>query len=239
MTGTPIQNSLDDLQSLLKFLRVEPFNTAKNFREYVIKPLESDLDDGLASLRTLLRAVCLRRGSICLDLPSKVSETLEVSPNHEERATEARIVAECLSACNEIVSRQSAQRAATIVFGTIAKLRQLYSDALLTCNNGASNFATDAAVNETDCELCRDTTGDSKALLEGEAFCPDCSRPLGKSTASLTPSTPASSVSSPAPTTSNGGDFLTTSSKLDKVIENLEQHQADSKRYVSASLDKF
>ena len=41
MTGTPLQNNLDEIQSLIKFLRIQPYSDLNAWREQITKPLSS------------------------------------------------------------------------------------------------------------------------------------------------------------------------------------------------------
>ncbi|KAF3760335.1 hypothetical protein M406DRAFT_269047 [Cryphonectria parasitica EP155] len=61
LTGTPIQNSLDDFGSLLAFIRVPPFVTRDQFKFWISSPILSNREHSLHTLRKLVCATCLRR----------------------------------------------------------------------------------------------------------------------------------------------------------------------------------
>lgn len=69
LTGTPIQNKLDDLGALLAFIRADPFDSTSIFRKYIITPFLHDLDDAKSRLSLLLNSICLRRKLDRLELP--------------------------------------------------------------------------------------------------------------------------------------------------------------------------
>ncbi|KAL2843330.1 SNF2 family N-terminal domain-containing protein [Aspergillus pseudoustus] len=64
MTGTPIQNSLDDFASLVRFLRVPQLDSPAAFRKHITKgsvTARGVRKPNYANLKVLLAAVCLRR----------------------------------------------------------------------------------------------------------------------------------------------------------------------------------
>jgi SNF2 family DNA or RNA helicase len=86
LTGTPIQNSLDDYGALLSFLTIAPFKDKSKFDFWVATPLKKGRADSLRRLKDLIRATCLRRtkltlGSSC-ELPKR-TERIEWVEFHE------------------------------------------------------------------------------------------------------------------------------------------------------------
>ena len=69
VTGTPIQNGLEDLGSLLAFLKVPMLDTPPEFKRHIIDPLVRVNGSGSSNLRVLLDSICLRRLNKLLDLP--------------------------------------------------------------------------------------------------------------------------------------------------------------------------
>ena len=90
LTGTPIQNSLDDFGSLLAFIGVPPFTTRNQFKFWISAPILSNDDPShsLHTLRKLVLATCLRRTkahpflALQLKLPRKTEcfEYVELLP---------------------------------------------------------------------------------------------------------------------------------------------------------------
>src|SRR5258708_26760993 len=62
LTGTPMQNNLDELQSLIKFLRIKPYDELKNWKDSITGPMKNGRG-GLAMkrLQYFLKAFMKRR----------------------------------------------------------------------------------------------------------------------------------------------------------------------------------
>jgi SNF2 family DNA or RNA helicase len=92
LTGTPIQNSLEDLAALVNFVRSSPLEDLHMFKKHIISPLMKRSEKGVGNLRQLLDSVCLRRTKQLLDLPEVVSESrlLNFSPREKKQYIETR-----------------------------------------------------------------------------------------------------------------------------------------------------
>jgi SNF2 family DNA or RNA helicase len=87
VTGTPIQNRLADLASLLKFLQVHPYNNTKRFEADITHLWKSgEADRAVERLKKLSGYLILRRSKSAIDLPPRVDLRCPVDFTTEERA---------------------------------------------------------------------------------------------------------------------------------------------------------
>ncbi|KAJ3497109.1 hypothetical protein NLG97_g2147 [Lecanicillium saksenae] len=89
LTGTPIQNRLDDFASLVAFIRVPSFTKKHEFDIHIGQPIMDKATGCFLALRHLIAATCLRRTKASclqsLNLPSKREVVEYVDLNERER----------------------------------------------------------------------------------------------------------------------------------------------------------
>ncbi|KAI9890228.1 MAG: hypothetical protein M1814_004390 [Vezdaea aestivalis] len=85
VTGTPVQNKLDDFGTLLKFLRLEPFESQAGFQTYILAPFKHADTEVLPKLRILVDSVTLRRLRDRINLPPKQDAVVKLDMDSDER----------------------------------------------------------------------------------------------------------------------------------------------------------
>jgi SNF2 family DNA or RNA helicase len=62
LSGTPMQNNLDELQSLVKFLRIKPYDNIREWKEHIEQPMKNGQGDvAIRRLHGILRCFMKRR----------------------------------------------------------------------------------------------------------------------------------------------------------------------------------
>ena len=84
VTGTPVQNRLDDLGALIKFLRIAPFNEKGAFTQFILTPFKNADPEILPKLRLLVDSITLRRLKDRIDLPDRHDLIVRLKFSDEE-----------------------------------------------------------------------------------------------------------------------------------------------------------
>jgi SWI/SNF-related matrix-associated actin-dependent regulator of chromatin subfamily A3 len=131
ITGTPIQNRLGDLSSLLKFLKVSPYDEAKTFDAEISQPWKSRMDEtALRKLQTLMKMIALRRPRTVISLPhrSEIIESIAFTAEEIQTYEQARL--------GTIESIDSALSSERTVGSAYINAFQRINDLRYICNHG-------------------------------------------------------------------------------------------------------
>ncbi|KAJ1272919.1 hypothetical protein BS78_06G239800 [Paspalum vaginatum] len=183
LSGTPIQNKIEDLYSYFCFLKYEPYSKFSSFKYLIKYPISRDSVRGYKKLQAILRIVLLRRtketlidGEPILKLPPKTIELSKIDFTQEERAFYLAL---------EEGSRQKFKaydEAGTIkenyanILVLLLRLRQACDHPLLL-NGQESDLIDDRSI-ETAKQLPKETVTNLLGMLErGPAICSMCNDP--------------------------------------------------------------
>jgi SWI/SNF-related matrix-associated actin-dependent regulator of chromatin subfamily A3 len=168
LTGTPIQNSLDDFGALLAFTNVSPFHPKGSLDCVIARPVKERKKGSLEMLRSVVAATCLRRTKAdhasTLSLPRKTERVEWVEMGRNDRQLyEFFKRFSYLTAGRDKASRRNA---ATNILVLISMLR-------LICDHG------EALLPESAFKAWRDRNEKSltwEMLESGIRFCISCNR---------------------------------------------------------------
>ncbi|KAJ4894090.1 SNF2 domain-containing protein / helicase domain-containing protein / zinc finger protein-related [Raphanus sativus] len=104
LSGTPIQNTIDDLYSYFRFLRYNPYAVYKSFYHTIKVPISKSSLHGYKKLQVVLKAIMLRRtkgtlldGKPIINLPPKKISLSKVDFSVEERSFYKKLEADSRS----------------------------------------------------------------------------------------------------------------------------------------------
>lgn len=137
LTGTPIQNSLRDLASLVRFLKMPLFEQPAVFMEHVTKvrrrSASSSAYGEFANLRLILSAICLRRNKNVLPMHDYQVENRRPCFRPHEREQYRNLELACKRAISIGTKCQADIKSHSLVMEALLRLRMF-------CNNGAGSY---------------------------------------------------------------------------------------------------
>lgn len=170
LTGTPIQNRLDDVGTLFAFIRARPFHSLATFRQYIANPyLEGGPRRELACQRliSLLDSLCLRRTTELLHLPNCNYKLVCVDLTIEERTQYGNI--------KRIMERIIRQRGGVYELDNKFGMFQANMQLRIFCNHGTfqRDFSWNRRSHRDEREAAISAVGQS-----GEMVCSACKLPM-------------------------------------------------------------
>ena len=180
LTGTPVQNKLDDLFSLTAFLQFYPVDNDSNTRRYILEPLGRKDPDVLAHLRSIMTTVALRRTPVA-DPQRRRSERVEPVLLYPAEREQYR---EILSQAKKMLAASTRSTPSSILFTSLLRLRQI-------CSHGTCQIDSSVPMKKLLCYQCGDLISTPNLSTEIRMFqqarlCYDCDLAASGSTSDPT-----------------------------------------------------
>ncbi|EFR04621.1 DNA repair protein rad5 [Nannizzia gypsea CBS 118893] len=165
LTGTPIVNRLEDLYSLVRFLKVEPWCNFSFWKTFITVPFESkDFARALSVVQTVLEPLVLRRtktmktpeGEALVPLPSRTITVEEVELSEQERDIYDVIFNRAKRTFNDNIAAGTLLKSYTTIFAQILRLRQTCCHPILTRNQSIVAEEEDAAIAADEINILKD-----------------------------------------------------------------------------------
>ncbi|KAK1422654.1 hypothetical protein QVD17_17940 [Tagetes erecta] len=200
LSGTPIQNSVDDLYSYFRFLRYDPFAVFKNFCTQIKAPIQRNPVVGYKKLQVILKSIMLRRtkgtllkGEPIISLPPKTIILKRVDFSAEERGFYHKLEAESRAQFAEYAAAGTVKQNYVNILLMLLRLRQACDHPLLVrgCSSstdwrlsvGKAKQLPQEKLNRllncleaslAICSLCNDPPEDAVVTTCEHVFCNQC-----------------------------------------------------------------
>ena len=159
MTGTPMMNNVGELYSLIRFLRIKPYNVSERFNRDFTTPLKRGTGEGaekaMRMLQALLKAVLLRRtkkstidGKPILSLPERTTQAQHATFSDDERDFYRALETKTQLQFNRYLKAGTVGRNYSNVLVLLLRLRQACCHPHLIKDFGQSSGATELTMEE-------------------------------------------------------------------------------------------
>ncbi|KAF2734464.1 hypothetical protein EJ04DRAFT_576865 [Polyplosphaeria fusca] len=155
LTGTPIVNRLEDLFSLVRFLKVEPWSNFSFWKTFITVPFESkDFIRALDVVQTVLEPLVLRRtkdmktpdGEALVPLPPRTINIEKIELSRDEQDVYDLIYLRARSVFAANAEAGTLLKSYTTIFAQILRLRQACCNPVLTRHKAHAADVDDAAL---------------------------------------------------------------------------------------------
>jgi SWI/SNF-related matrix-associated actin-dependent regulator of chromatin subfamily A3 len=174
LTGTPVQNKLDDVFALIKFLRLDPFDDKNIWTEFIGTPVKYGQPLGVARLQTIMKCITLRRtkesktheGQRILSLPPRRDELRYLKFDEQEQSIYDQFFNESKAEFNALSNKNEVMKNYVGILQKILRLRQICDHFELVRGKGlADGQSQDAASTYEDivAAIAKEGINDSRA----------------------------------------------------------------------------
>ncbi|KAL6843089.1 hypothetical protein ACP4OV_026802 [Aristida adscensionis] len=183
LSGTPIQNAIDELYSYFRFLKYDPYSTYNSFCTMIKHPIARNAIHGYKKLQTVLRIILLRRtketlinGEPIIKLPPKTINLNKVDFSQEERSFYLTLEERSRQQFKAFAAAGTLKQNYANILLMLLRLRQACDHPLLV-KGSHSDYGGDGSI-EMAKQLPKEDIIDLLAKLEvGSAICALCSDP--------------------------------------------------------------
>ncbi|KAE8668292.1 putative protein arginine N-methyltransferase 6-like [Hibiscus syriacus] len=162
LSGTPIQNAIDDLYSYFRFLKYEPYSLYKAFCHGIKGSIGRDHVKGYKKLQAILKTVMLRRtkatlinGEPIINLPPKSIHMSKVDFTAEERDFYTQLEADSRSLFKEYAAAGTVNQNYANILLMLLRLRQACDHPLLVKGFNLDSIQNSDSVGQVSVEMAK------------------------------------------------------------------------------------
>ncbi|KAF7803513.1 helicase-like transcription factor CHR28 isoform X2 [Senna tora] len=200
LSGTPIQNAIDDLYSYFRFLRYDPYAVYTTFCSTIKIPISRNPSKGYRKLQAVLKTIMLRRtkgtlldGEPIISLPPKFVELKKVDFSDEERDFYSRLEADSRAQFQEYANAGTVKQNYVNILLMLLRLRQACDHPLLVKRYNSNSLWRSSVemakklprekqvsllkcleASLALCGICNDPPEDAVVSACGHVFCNQC-----------------------------------------------------------------
>ncbi|KAH7101209.1 SNF2 family N-terminal domain-containing protein [Auriculariales sp. MPI-PUGE-AT-0066] len=164
LTGTPIQNNIEELFPMFRFLRINPLEHIDTFKTMISTPISKGGAAGaMKLLQTILKAIMLRRtkastlnGKPILELPARNVKVVECEFDASERQFYRSLEEQTAKIFNDLDSAEGVQDKYASVLVMLLRLRQTCDHPSLVSKDYRADLEEQLKEKENDDEDDRD-----------------------------------------------------------------------------------
>ncbi|CAG7885620.1 unnamed protein product [Brassica rapa] len=190
LSGTPIQNSIDDLYSYFRFLKYDPYSSYILFCNSIKNPVAKTLVKGYQKLQAILKTVMLRRtkgslidGKPIISLPPKSIELRKVEFTEEERDFYSNLEHTSRDQFQEYKEAGTVKQNYVKILLMLLRLHQACDHPLLVKGEYSFTWESSLGLAKKEnlseaslqiCGICNDSPEDAVVSVCGHLFCKQC-----------------------------------------------------------------